>query len=38
MRWKLQYEPDIWTWDLMWTDNAVQPETLAKMQRIIIFV
>lgn len=31
MKWKLQYDPDQINWDLMWTDNAVQPETLAKM-------
>jgi tubulin polyglutamylase TTLL6/13 len=29
--WKLTYDPDS-EWDVRWTDNAVQPETLAKMQ------
>lgn len=28
---KLSYEPEV-EWDIFWTDNAVQPETLAKMQ------
>jgi tubulin polyglutamylase TTLL6/13 len=31
LKWKLQYETEVWSWDLMWTDNAVQPETLARM-------
>ena len=26
------YEPESLDWDILWTDNAVQPETLAKMQ------
>jgi len=30
--WKLSYETETFDWDIMWTDNAVQPETLAKMQ------
>ena len=30
-KWKLSYEPE-GEWDIMWTDNAVQPEQLAKMQ------
>lgn len=36
-KFKLQYVPylESTTWDLCWTDNAVQPETLAKMQRTI---
>jgi tubulin polyglutamylase TTLL6/13 len=28
---KLSSEPEV-EWDILWTDNAVQPETLAKMQ------
>ena len=36
-KWKLQYEPDQVNWDLFWTDNAVQPETLGKMQRTTLF-
>lgn len=31
-KWKLQYELEVFNWDICWTDNAVQPETLAKMQ------
>lgn len=33
MRWKLQYENETYSWDVLWTDNAVQPEVLGKMQR-----
>lgn len=33
MKWKLQYEDDQMNWDIFWTDNAVQPEFLAKMHR-----
>ena len=29
--WKLSYDPE-GEWDVFWTDNTVQPETLAKMQ------
>ena len=35
-KWILQYEPDANNWDMFWTDAAVQPETLGKMQRIFI--
>ncbi|CAD8177128.1 unnamed protein product [Paramecium octaurelia] len=31
-KWILQYEPDATNWDMFWTDAAVQPETLGKMQ------
>lgn len=31
-KWKLSYETENFDWDIMWTDNAVQPETVAKMQ------
>ncbi|CAD8088042.1 unnamed protein product [Paramecium sonneborni] len=31
-KWILQYEPDGINWDMFWTDAAVQPETLGKMQ------
>lgn len=31
MGWELSYDPDV-EWDVLWTDNAVQPETLSKMQ------
>jgi len=30
--WKLSYNGDSTDWDMFWTDNAVQPETLARMQ------
>ena len=33
MKWILQYETEVNSWDLMWTDNAVQPEQLSRMQR-----
>lgn len=32
-RWKLQYDPEGTNWDMFWTDCAVSPETLGKMQR-----
>lgn len=32
MGWKLQRSPEATNWDVMWTDNAVQPEQLSKMQ------
>lgn len=34
---KLTYIPytENYGWDLCWTDNAVLPETLSKMQRIV---
>jgi len=31
MNYKLTSEPEV-EWDVLWTDNAVQPETLARMQ------
>lgn len=30
--WKRQKEAETLNWDVCWTDNAVQPETLAKME------
>ena len=30
--WTLQSEIDSCNWDILWTDNAVQPETLGKME------
>ena len=30
--WKKQNTPDTFDWDICWTDNAVQPETLVKME------
>lgn len=32
MFWKLSYDEDSDEWDVFWTDNAVQPEKLAKMK------
>ena len=33
MKWQLDYTPiDSFAFDVCWTDNAVKPETLAKMQ------
>ncbi len=32
MGWKLQKSPEGSAWDVMWTDNAVQPEQLSRMQ------
>lgn len=31
LNFKLQKNTDTLNWDLMWTDNAVQPEQLSKM-------
>lgn len=30
--WKLQSNAEATDWDVFWTDNAVQPETLLKME------
>lgn len=30
--WKLSYDPE-YEWDILWTDSAVQPEQLARMQQ-----
>lgn len=30
-KWKLQSSAEATDWDVFWTDNAVQPETLLKM-------
>jgi tubulin polyglutamylase TTLL6/13 len=30
--WKLQHDKEALNWDLCWTDNAVQAETLGRMQ------
>lgn len=32
LKWKLSYEQESMEWDLYWTDEAVQPEQLSKMQ------
>lgn len=39
-KFKLQYVPYLESnsWDFCWTDNAVLPETLAKMQRNMHFI
>ena len=31
LKWKLQSNAEATDWDVFWTDNAVQPETLLKM-------
>ena len=31
--WKLQSSSEATDWDVLWTDNAVQPEVLAKMDQ-----
>lgn len=39
-KFKLSYVPYLENnnWDFCWTDNAVLPETLSKMQRIYIYI
>jgi tubulin polyglutamylase TTLL6/13 len=32
-KWVLQNDPEGTGWDIFWTDNAVQPEQLGRMQR-----
>lgn len=32
LKWKVQTDPEATDWDMLWTDNAVLPETLFRMQ------
>ena len=32
LQWKIQKNPEVMDWDVFWTDNAVQPEILFKME------
>lgn len=33
LNWKIQNVAEATDWDVCWTDNAVQPETLLKMEQ-----